>query len=562
MARKININRQEMSSAEIKAGQNFKQLLSRPQAVSKPLYQTKWFATGIAAIALSTMLVVGYWQWQAGINRGVNQQVLAENFVNPPIAGVDIPYEIYSVNTNKARVITTQNGTRIFIPANAFVRSDGKTAGKVELKYREFHDPVDFFVSGIPMTYDSAGQEYTFESAGMFEMRAYEQVMSEKKAAKRDELMLSPGKEIEVELFSKVKVGNFNVYYLDEQQKNWANKGVDSIVNVESHGIVSEAAEIVSDNRNFDTSLLEIDSYSADFDGELAEPITPKLIEPVKPKVSDPDNYTFDLDVNDAEFPEIAGYKGMLFEVDPSESKFTAGIYEIVWDDITLKSSDIKGKYRMVLRQDKAELEFLVYPVLEGDNYEAALATYEAKFKTYETKLSKRKAEDAERERKYKIALAKQKADAIERQAAMKNREANLNVSTASIKEINRYLAVDRMGYWNCDRPYPFPKGGQFMAKLVDDNNKQIEISQLKLVDRDRNMIFTYFNNLQTNTINVNYSPAANNIMFGLDIYGRLAVIRSDKLKRLKPQGDVTLQVELIEEKLTTAAEIKKYLGI
>lgn len=43
----------------------------------------------------------------------------------------------------------------------------------VKITYREFADPIDFFVSGIPMEYDSAGRKYNFESSGMCEINAY-----------------------------------------------------------------------------------------------------------------------------------------------------------------------------------------------------------------------------------------------------------------------------------------------------------------------------------------------------------------------------------------------------
>ena len=40
------------------------------------------------------------------------------------------------------------------------------------MKYREYLDQKDVFLSGIPMNYDSADVRYNFESGGMFEMNA------------------------------------------------------------------------------------------------------------------------------------------------------------------------------------------------------------------------------------------------------------------------------------------------------------------------------------------------------------------------------------------------------
>ncbi|HRD40305.1 MAG TPA: hypothetical protein PLC65_16880, partial [Bacteroidia bacterium] len=63
--------------------------------------------------------------------------------------------------------------SKIKVPQNAFVNKAGPDIiGDVEIQYREMHDQADIIASGIPMTYDSAGTKYHFESAGMFDIKA------------------------------------------------------------------------------------------------------------------------------------------------------------------------------------------------------------------------------------------------------------------------------------------------------------------------------------------------------------------------------------------------------
>jgi len=64
------------------------------------------------------------------------------------------------VDAHKGGVYEYGNGSKITVPARAFVYEDGsEVTGEVELKYREFHDFVDFFLhaeqNGRPLRINS-----------------------------------------------------------------------------------------------------------------------------------------------------------------------------------------------------------------------------------------------------------------------------------------------------------------------------------------------------------------------------------------------------------------------
>jgi hypothetical protein len=97
-----------------------------------------------------------------------------ERFIKPPIKGADVPFKEWTVDAAKGDTVYYPTGSIILFPPNSFVDKNGNViTGNVEVKYREFTKPIDFFLSGIPMNYDSAGVQYTFESAGMCEILAY-----------------------------------------------------------------------------------------------------------------------------------------------------------------------------------------------------------------------------------------------------------------------------------------------------------------------------------------------------------------------------------------------------
>jgi hypothetical protein len=44
--------------------------------------------------------------------------------------------------------------------------------GKVIVRFKEFSDALDQYLTGVPMTYDSAGKKFQFVSSAMCEIKA------------------------------------------------------------------------------------------------------------------------------------------------------------------------------------------------------------------------------------------------------------------------------------------------------------------------------------------------------------------------------------------------------
>jgi hypothetical protein len=136
--------------------------------------------------------------------------------VQPPIFELNPAFETIEVNVSQGGVFTVPNtsGSKIVVPKNIFVdEKRNPIVGKVEIKYREFHDAVDIFLAGIPMDYDAAKMTKRFETAGMFDIRAF---------SNGKEVFLDSGKVMKVIIGSNIEGNDYHQFKLDEKlTRNW-----------------------------------------------------------------------------------------------------------------------------------------------------------------------------------------------------------------------------------------------------------------------------------------------------------------------------------------------------
>lgn len=83
------------------------------------------------------------------------------------------PGERFQLNASGDTIVTTENGTVIHIPANTIIYANGRPVqGSYDFIYKEYRNPAEIALSGLPMTFNRAGTTYNFNSAGMFEIAA------------------------------------------------------------------------------------------------------------------------------------------------------------------------------------------------------------------------------------------------------------------------------------------------------------------------------------------------------------------------------------------------------
>ena len=580
MKKKINIDRDPINGEEITSRMNFNQLLSNfPGYIKLPFYKTGWFITTVASVAvLVTVTAILFSNTNTNTKEiivSASPPIATESIIsydedtpciNPPIKKLDIQADSYYCENEVGGEFTHSSGSTIVVPKNAFVDINGNSLdGKIELRYREFHDPIDFMLSGIPMTYDSAGTEYTFESAGMIEIYGYQNGQP---------IELANDKPIRIEMHPKDGSSRFNLYELDTSSGAWEYKGKTELVSEgmdESTGaptVTSQnSAEDVISNMIKTKEAIEVSKT------ELAiakkEVIEHKKTQPSKPKSSINKDRQFDLDVDSKEFPELKNYSSLTFEVDTDDRNFSADVYEIQWEDISLSEKEKGKSYYLTLFKGSAKRTFSVFPIFEGADYKKAMVEFKQNFSMYEEELDRRKAKEEKVKEKlkkqmdlYETALATEssrKAAFEINQAAYFAKAKEAQKNNAGIQVVARAFEVTRFGTWNCDSPVSKPSGAKVNASFADNVGVNLGLHNVNLIEKNKNAVFTYdesqFNNFK-------FNPEEENTIVAFTANNDIAIIKPIYFKGMPKEKKHQFEMEIIDVKSMTVTNVKEKLNL
>ncbi|MDB4052056.1 hypothetical protein N9488_01210 [Flavobacteriales bacterium] len=564
MKRNINIDRKPLAKEEINATKDFRSLASKvgiARSVSpKPTGKsTGWFAGGIAAIAIAAGIYVGtktdseqLVQEPETLIAEVTDTVSKTIFVNPPIPEADISNESYYVDADNGGKIKHHTGTEVTIPEGAFMDEEGNIiTGKVEVQYREFHNQTEILLSGIPMDYDSAGKEQVFESAGMMEIRGYQD-------GKR--LKIVPDKNFRICMHSKNPDPKFNLYYLDEEKEEWSYEGKDSIDNpkteqgsIKDEPIEENIAKVI-DKEEAQTEIADAEEVVAVIKKEIK---TLKKESPRKPLKANPKKKNFTIDVKKTEFPELVVYAGTIFEV-VDKSDLPEDTYSLTWNGVELLEKN--NSYIVQLKKGERKEEIKVIPVLDGKDYDEAKKEFDSSFTDYSKKLTAKKEEEKQAE----VNLSKIKARYKKEQEAYERRVAimrsKMEFQAAARDELKRIFNINRFGTWNCDSPIPYPKGMLVLTNYEDEETGEtIEFTKLDLVEKTRNACFP-LDALRIGRLPFN--PKRDNLLWGITLDGMIAVADTEDFKEIeKGQEAHTFKMKVVDIKGKTTSEIREIIG-
>ncbi len=472
--------------------------------------------------------------------------------IHPPFPDVNIPYTTYKVNAVNGVKLTLKTGSVINIPKSAFVDAEGKKIqGEVELRVREFHDPIDFFVAGIPMTYDSAGVRYHFESAGMIEVVAFQN---------NKKINIAPEKAIDIELVSNDNDSKHNLYLLDTTRNNWSCLGKDKVVITKNEDTKKSEKPAVPDGVEKEYKQLEAQQTTLLKEKETQLVTLQKNVaEPAKPVKALSTKYNFNIDVDASEFPELSVYKGLLFQVGDENKNFNEASYNVVWDDASIKEGTKKGEnYLLTLKKGARKYSLIVYPVFEGKNYDAAKKIYEDKYKKYTALLDKRAEEEKRIEAAYQVKLAalKKQEEALKRKFEDESKQEFNRLSAQ--EKIKRVFAINSFGVYNCDHAMPYPTGISCIASLTLDN-KQLMCYDVFLVDSAKNALFNFYKNP---VMNFSFNPQSKNTLWTVE-NGVLYWLTPEQFNNIKVKdGIAKLIMNKVDKKFKTAEEIKAFFNL
>lgn len=582
----IKLDPKPLSSEEISKFKDFDALLEQYNSVKPPkktvvkLSRRLVYISSLAAAAMLALLfyfVVGFGD---SFSEKQEQYFAQQDYVNPPLENVKPQFASFKCDANKGGIYQYESGSKLNVPAAAFVDNAGKVIeGEVEIKYREFHDYVDFFLSGIPMTYDSAGVNYTLESAGMMEVYA-------EKDGKR--VKMAPGKTIAVELVSNVNVSpkmdrppSYNIYRLDEDGRQWVYENVDMIQFVEEENEKLESSFDQNDPlysiKTWKKSKLDALDIRKTTELSAVEASIPMPEEPIQPQKNNGSSTVFSLDVSDLdddisrEYEEAkqevqsmnAAFQSMLWQKSPQSNialdKITAP-EDGSWDGMRLRKVNNRD-FELTLIEGNEAIKILINPVLSGSDYDVAMAEYAEEVKIYNDAIENRAnlLKDEIAALNAEIDEAKQ---AIEDEYQTRLEEfrkkgqdfaASEHVITRKI--INRFEATS-FGIWNCDRPLP-PYMVNVKAKFVDQHGKEYNAHTAYLVDKSRNTVTKFF---ATDGTELRFNLNSENLLWLVN-GNKLAVYRPENFKRInQPKGSHTFELELVDKVVDSEEDAREIL--
>ncbi|MEO1434918.1 MAG: hypothetical protein AAFV80_05235 [Bacteroidota bacterium] len=557
----IKIDPPQLDSEQIRKHQDFEALLAAHAAQQKPNRRPIRRIILYASVAAALLLTIGWVVTQR--LTGPSEQLAERPFIDEPLVNVKPTFASYRFDAYEGGVYEHESGSRLIIPAQAFINAQGMVvAGNVQMRYREMHDFVDFFLSGIPMQYDSAGTRYWLESSGMIEVYVEQN---------GEALQLDKGKRLEIELVSNLQTNGgtsgFNVYKLDQEDKKWVYAGPDKLTVLAS--TEPEKIRVPDDVLKWQKTLKLLEKQYDNFDGYKANQIRQiraKANYPEKPKAprkADPESFVFDLDINEERFPELASYQSVKWEVidHPQNAGFSSEIYEVDWIDAQLVERG-NDQVELILLGEDQEVRVLVEPVLSGNDLAKARQKHQTELDNWEAVKANidqniQPSIDAKR-----AALEKEEAD-LESQIESLTKQINEalaglgkgNQPFVPTHQVLNQFSVNSLGIWNCDRPVE-PKGQLAKAKFVNQEGQQYLESPVYLADPFRNTI-NKFDQQATEQFQTDRNQSQ--LVWLVTPEGRIAITRASE-SSTDASGELEFVMKEIDKKVQNESDLRQIL--
>jgi hypothetical protein len=520
----IKRNREPLTDADIAKGQNFDAFMKAYSGAKIPFYKTGTFYMSVAALGL----VIGVGSYF--LSNSGEEAAAPTAFVQPALKGVDVADTVFTMDAAEGGEFIYNTGSLIRVPEGGFLDSAGNVVkGNVEIRYREFHNTADIFIAGIPMTYDSAGTKFHFESAGMLEITAWQNGKP---------LKANPDAPVKVAMASNSDNAKFNVYYLDTVKKNWTFIAKDKAVVV---GFAKDTAA---------------KSNTPNYTASITPPVEVKKADKMKP--------SFVIGFEPAEFPELASYTGVRFQVDENKTPYNKEDKKIQWEDVSIERNKDGVSYTVTFTHGPKTSTYITDVVVNEADYAAAKKIYDAKYAAYQAALKSINDKNAAANKALEAKLLNADAQRIFKNdtalRAALARRAMANVSSEKEDMVVREFVIEDFGIWNSDCPSSLPEGQPIFVKLLDSRTKKaLVVNHVILVEKGKNAIYTYY---ARDLAQFQFNPNAENLLWAVTQDGKLAVCSNDDLQNIAGKKEANLTMTVSAEDLKSPAQARAALGI
>lgn len=574
----IHINPPKLSSEQIAKHKDFDALLKQFEATQPPkqsarVVRLKRFRFAAAAAVLLLFSVVA-WQLFRPETNTISVRPAAP-FINPPLEKLQKAYITFEVDAATGGVFEYGDGTKITVPPYAFVNGNGQLVlGKVFLMYREFHDYVDIFLSGIPMKYDSSSVQLDMATAGMMEMYALQNNQA---------VFLKSDNPIDIALLSKATLTqslNYNVYQLDTVQQNWNYQQKDDIdlkleqsTELQLRRVMAET-EVVQKLTQVQRQINNLENKKQTALARIEETI-PAPSEPIPPRQPNTANFAFDFDLSDYEVEgeeenELAQYKDILWEVSTDqETAYNKAISEIVWEDVKVEKIPNSYNYKVTLIHSTEQVTLITSPALRGSEYAQAKATYENRRRAYDAAVQQRNTQLQPQKAALIQALAKEEEQLTTEKAQFQqryNRERIIQLrklktqvdTTINVEQaiINRFQ-VKKFGIWNCDEPRNAAK--RTISATFTDEHGAAYINYLAfMVNQKTGAVQRFYSNKD---MQLSFDENATYLLWLVNKEGKIAKFSGADFSQIPANAtEYTFKFNTIEQTFNSEAELRAVL--
>ena len=275
-------------------------------------------------------------------------EAVAKN-INQPLPNITPKPTTYRISPNQENTVTTEHGSTITIPKDAFVDQEGNPVkGEVEIAFQEFHTATDVILSGIPMHIESEdGSLEAFETAGMFEIAG--------KDSKGNDIRVANNKTIQVDLATYKEETDFNFYSFDKTEGLWKEE--------------------------YKNTPVASNSARQQIAKELSFFPTPQ--KPLEIKKASSNDFVFELAVDKSNNPEFRHFDNVLWKLTDNTIE-DAQLFKKTIRDPNLTCIDrANSVFQLSGKAGDRKVQTKVQPVLFGSNWKKAQADFNKKMKSY-----------------------------------------------------------------------------------------------------------------------------------------------------------------------------------
>lgn len=454
--------------------------------------------------------------------------------VSPPVPKLDVFTDIFKINVEQPSVLKYNSGTKINIPANAFLDKNGEVVtGQVELGYREFNDPIEVAFSGIPMGYDSAGVNYSFSSSGMLEINA---------SKDGEPVFINPENKISIEMVSNNDDPGYNLYSMTDGE-GWEYKGKDSIYVDNPEPIKKRNFEYSNDFIRIPKPTLAVLKSGVTFDFEVGGRRRSKGHFVINQTHLSPSYFRFNSSNkrDRKNFSELKNFNRYYWFIDGKDQKAELKRFDSLstyvkiynermrdWRYSPNREDSLSREYNLILGANLVEdvwvepnyeadnfllnfvmcgdtIRFEILPGINGSYTRRIQAQNDRIYSSYLKELNKRKGvwktiddKHGDYIEKYNegMVVHRQEVMAYEKDKAAYLFEKRKEVATyeASSFNVQRSFQIDGFGYWNCDVINRMIEPKHLMAGLYNEELERLNPKELMIVDITNNGVLRYSN--------------------------------------------------------------------